>query len=482
MSVRRALVWSYLGQAAVLVLNFGSSVIVSRLLDPSQLGVFLMGSTVAGVLSVLLSFTIGTYLIKENIVDQDMIRTVFTVNVLFSLVIFTILNLIGLVVVFASGRADIATVLSISSLVCLSGVFEFVPAALLAREMRFGEVSVVTVARAAVAAVVVVVLAHAGFGAPSLAFGPLAGSIVSVAIYSVLRGGRLFYRPRMQGFWPVVRFGAQMLSINGVAEIANRLSLLILGGMLGLSALGLYGRAANVSSMIFFNIYGQATKVVFVRLSNEMRAVGSMHATFINAIKLITAVMWPLVMGTAILAGPIVRLVYGDPWLGSAIPLSLLMIAQFVIIGFGLNWEVFVLKGESARQVRFEFLRAVFGTVAFTIGCLFSVVFATLGRVVEACFGYILYRRHMDRLAGTVPGELERVYGESLILTISAVAPALILMMMTGWSAYTSPGLIGCAVGLGVAIWVLALALLKHPVWAEMTIVYRAARQALVRK
>jgi O-antigen/teichoic acid export membrane protein len=266
---------------------------------------------------------------------------------------------------------------------------------------------------------------------------------------------------------PIIVFGFQIMSISGVAQIAQRMTDIILGSMLGLTALGMYSRASNLSGMIFSNVYGQATGVIFVKLSNDLRDKGTVHETFVQSMKLITCIMWPLLIGIAVLSRPMIHILYGDKWLGAALPLSLLMVAQFVVLGFGMNWELFVLRRETALQTRYEMLRAIATLVVVTIGCLFSIAGAAAGRVAEAILGYFLYRPHMDRMAGTTKGELERVYGESLLLTVIAVAPALVLMLFSGWAADTSVVLVTGAVLLGIAAWFAAMVVRRHPAIEE---------------
>ena len=54
---------------------------------------------------------------------------------------------------------------------------------------------------------------------------------------------------------------------------------------------------------------------------------------------MITALMWPALIGLAILSGPVVLLLYGAKWLPAALPLSALLVAQFIGVSFGMNWE-----------------------------------------------------------------------------------------------------------------------------------------------
>lgn len=468
MSVRKSLAWSYGSQAFTFIVMFGSSIVVARLLSPREVGVYAIAMAAAGILAVFTSFSIQTYIIREGQLTQDLLRSVYSVNLLMNLLLALLTATAGLVELFVFNQPDIGAVLLLAALGPILGIFEFVPSALYQREMNYGVLSRVGMVRTVLNSATVVSCAYGGLGSLSPAIGPLVAGVFSVVYYNIRRRKDVVFRPTRQRLKPIIIFGFQMMSIGGVAQIAQRATDIILGSMLGLTALGMYSRASNLSGMIFSNVYGQATGVIFVKLSNDLRDKGTVHETFVQSMKLITCIMWPLLIGVAILSRPMIHILYGDKWLDAALPLSLLMVAQFVVLGFGMNWELFVLRRETALQTRYEMLRAIATLVVVTIGCLFSIAGAAAGRVAEAILGYFLYRPHMDRMAGTTKGELERVYAESFLLMAVAVAPALALMLFCGWAADTSPLLIFAAVGLGIGAWFAIMVVRRHPAVDEM--------------
>jgi O-antigen/teichoic acid export membrane protein len=472
MSIRRSLAWSYSSQAVTFLIMFGSSVIVARLLSPHEVGVFAIAMATAAVLAVFTSFNIQTYIVREGELSKSLLRSVYSVNAFMSLLLSLITFGVGCLEMFAMDERDVGAVLMLAALTPLLVIFEFVPSALYQREMNYGVLSRVGLIKAVINSVIVVSCAYSGFGSLSLAIGPLVAGFCTVIYYNIRRRHDIVLMPTRRGLRPIVLFGFQMMSISGVAQIAQRLSEIILARMLGLTALGIYSRASNLSGMIFSNVYGLATGVIFVKLSKDLRDKGTVRETFVNSIRLITSVIWPLLIGIAILSRPIIHILYGEKWMGAALPLSFLMIAQFVVLGFGMNWELFVLRRETARQTRYELLRAVTTLVAVTIGCFFSIAAAAVGRIAEALVGYFLYRPHIDRLAGTNPGELERVFGESLMLTVIAVVPSLALMISYNWAADTSPALIAGSVAMGIGTWLVALHVRRHPIVAELRFMF----------
>jgi O-antigen/teichoic acid export membrane protein len=178
--------------------------------------------------------------------------------------------------------------------------------------------------------------------------------------------------------------------------------------------------------------------------------------------------MWPIQIGLAILAPPVIQLLFGAKWIDSALPLSLLMIAQAIVLSFGMNWELFVLRGETRVQRRLEIWRALTGLLAFSAGTQFGMAGAASGRIVEAGMGAILYRGHIDRMAQIARGEANRILGRAALLAIAATAPSLALMIGYRWSSDTPLWSVAAALLAGIVLWGVALRMMRHPLLHEL--------------
>jgi O-antigen/teichoic acid export membrane protein len=472
-SVRRSLGWALISQSTSFIVGFISSVVVTRILSPREIGVYAIASAFVGVLAIISAFNVQSYIVRARTLDMDMLESAFTVNMVVSIVMSVAIFLLSFGDGILYNEKDIGRVLSILCVSPLLGIIEIIPSSIIIRDLNFRVVSIISTARVTVGAVAVVILAYKGYGSVSPAAGAVIAGSFSAIAYATMAPNSMIFKLRFVGVVPILKFGFHMIAIGGVASLASRLSDIIIGKALGLPALGLYSRASGIADLVFTNVYGSVTRVMFVNLAKELRERGVIHDTFLSAIAMITAVMWPTCIGLAVLSKPIIYNLYGEKWIESAIPLSLLMIAQTIVLAFGMNWELFVLRNETSRQVRYELVRAFVGVVAFSIGSIFSISAASIGRIAEASFGYFLYRPHMDKLAGTKAGELEKVYCESAFLTLVAVLPSFILMCYSGWSHLIPAASIGVSVTVGVLCWMLLMFVRSHPLLEELLFIIR---------
>jgi len=468
MSVRRSLAWAFSGQFTAAFLLFLAWLVIARLLTPAEVGIFAIAYASAGIVNILAAVGTNAYIVRELELEPAKIDTAFTVNAILYATLAALIFLLSFPAARFLGSPGVGEVLRLLALRPLFMALEFRPSALLQREMRFKPISLITGGAAAVNATCMVSLAWLGHSYMALAWGVVAGSAFSAIAYNILAAHHASLRLSLAHWRAVTAFGLRMLTISGLALLVQRVSEVILGRLQGLAPLGLYTRATQISDMIFFNLFGTATRVAFVQMSKDHRERGAIRETFLRSLELLTALMWPLLLGLAVLAKPAIFILYGEQWLAAAAPLSLLMIAQVIAVGFGMNWELFVLKDETARQTKIEGVRAGLSLTAFTIGASISLTAAAIGRIIDCLAGFLLYHSHMKRLAGITTREMWRAFAASFLLTLGAVAPPLMLMAWTDWSERTHPLALAGAVAAGIGLWLALAVLIRHPLVPEL--------------
>lgn len=474
MTVRKSLAWSLFGQIASFSISFLGSIIIARLLTPLELGVYAVASAIIGVIGVIANVGIGSYLIREIALTQAKIQTAFTLNAIISLSLSIIIFLASFAGNLLFDDNQVGIVIRLLAVPPLIGVIEFLPSTMVQRDMQFGSKSVVLVLSTLIGVVVTLISAYLGFSSLSFAFSAIAVALFRAIAMTILVPHHVNYRLRFTDWRPIFVFGYRMVLITGAAQLAQRLSEVILGSLLGLSTLGIYARASNLANLVFYNLYGSATGVVFSQLSLVYRETGVVNKTFIRGLQMIIAFMWPLMIGMAILSRPLINTLYGPKWSGAAIPFSLLMISQVIVLSFGMNWELFVLKDRTAEQTKLEIFRSFSGLILFTIGCYFNIIAASLGRVFDSFVGAMLYLPRMSQLADVSAADLVRVYRDAALLTFVTVGPSFVLMLSNQWSSQTSPVLVSGAVVMGGVIWLTTLRIIRHPLFDEISRLWRS--------
>jgi O-antigen/teichoic acid export membrane protein len=454
-------------QGSLFVLQFIGSVIIARLLSPYEMGIYAVAMAVIGLISTFQSFGLSGFIIREPGITSELAATAFTINAIASIVLAIVIAAISTLGASFIENSGVAHVMLALAILPLLGAFEFLPAATLERAANFKIIALVNTSKTLISQGVSIVLAYQGASYMSLVWGQIAGGIVSLLLYNLVGWKHCRLRPHFSEWRRITRFGVQMLTISGVNTVNGRTSDILLGRIVGLEALGLYGRAANLNNLLWDRIHLVVGRVLFVELSKQARSGQPLRDNYLRIVEILTAVLWPGFIGLAVVAGPFILAVYGSKWVVAAQPLRLLALASVLLVSISLTWELFVIRQETARQARIEFIRAGGGLAMFGVGCLFGVTGAALGRVGEAILAIFLYWPHLNRMTETRFADLAPIFLRSLILTSVAVGPAALLMGAYNGSAETPLANLAGAIAIGIVLWAATLAWLKHPIAIE---------------
>jgi O-antigen/teichoic acid export membrane protein len=444
-----------------------SLVWLSRILSPHEMGAYATGQAVIGILAALSALGLGAFIIREPRLDSQVLGSALAITLALSGLLAVVTFSGAPAMARLVGEPRLIAPLKLIALVPVINALELVPQALLQRDLRFGAVSIVSALRAAVASGVAIVTALLGDPYMCVAWAAVIASTASVIGSHMAAPGHLLLVPRFEHWRRMLPFGLKVLAVGGVSLLAVRSSELVLGSILGLAALGTFSRASAVYNTIYSSVFGAIGRVLMARLAIDQRRDVALRTSYVAGLHVTLAVMWPILLGIAVLAEPGVVLVFGTEWQQAASPLAILMIAQAIAMLFGMSYELFILRNQLGRQVTYEVTRSAAGLALFTIGCLFGLKMAALGRLAEAVLAAVLYVPQILRMMELSPREFARIVLVNGIVALATVAPAALLRFAI--QASLSPfAVVLLSVGGGAVCWLLSIHLLKHPFRQEL--------------
>jgi O-antigen/teichoic acid export membrane protein len=325
------------------LLGFLSVILFTRLLSPTEYGIYVVGMGIAGIVSALLFTWVRLSILRfESEGDATDIR--LTALAAYGVSVATTPIALA-VTVYAAGipfeRAAAAVVLALAL-----GLFELGQEILRAR-LNAGAYMRATVFRAVVAISLSLALVHAGYGGFGLICGVIGGYLASAIVFSraIWQGPvRPFDR---ETFRQMLRFGIPMALSGGVFALHAALDRLLVAYMLGDHAAGVYGAAADFTRQIItFPALSVASAVVPMAirsLAEEGPAAVDEHLT--KSGELLIAVVMPAVVGLALVAPHLAALILGPEFRDTAAGLIPILVfawlfqtisMQFVQVSFHL--------------------------------------------------------------------------------------------------------------------------------------------------
>ena len=321
----QGIAWSAASKWITQIVSWGSTIVVARLLSPSDYGLVGMAALYLGLVALVSEFGIGSAIVTLRDLSEDAIAQLNTVSVMIGLVIFAVSCAAArpLSVFFRTpALVPVVLTLSISFIV---GSFKSVPNALLQREFKFRTLAAIDGGRAVFAAMLAVTLAIAGLHYWTLVLSEVAGvALATVATVAVARFR--FAVPRLATIQTAVTFSRRVLLGRMSWFVYSNADFLVAGRVLGRSALGAYDFAwtlTNIPVEKLTSLVSNVAPTVFASVQNDD---GALRRSVLAVTEGISIVAFPISIGLALVSADLIAGVFGAKWAGAVVPLRLLAI------------------------------------------------------------------------------------------------------------------------------------------------------------
>jgi PST family polysaccharide transporter len=274
------------------------------------------------------------------------------------------------------GRPDVIPLFRVLSLSLFVGTLGQVPDALLRRELQFRRRLVADLARAGAQGIVSVGLALAGAGPWAIVLGYLGGAFAwTVAAWLLVS-----YRPD-SWFWRVKPADLRPLLLYGLPTAGNALLLslvfnvdyLIVGRILGATALGYYTLAFRLPQYAILNVFVVISKVAFPIFSRANEDRARLRSGYLTSLRLQTVYGIGAGVALAVTAPTVVQVLFGARWEPATIPLQALSLyAAFRSLGMGAV-DLFKAVGRPGLAVWLSFTRLSVVLVALLVAVRFGI-------------------------------------------------------------------------------------------------------------
>lgn len=332
--IRRGTQWILAGSLISEVIQFAVSIVLARLLLPAEFGLVATVGIVTGLAGYFAGAGTGQALVRAKEAGARHFNVVFTLQVFIGCAIYLFF------VVLAPWFARFFEQPIYHALLLVSGLnfflrpFANLPTARLQRSMEFRPLVIVNAVTLIATSAVSIGMALAGYGVWSLVVGGLVGALLRALLLN------LRVRERYRFAWdPAI---ARDLGSYGVKVAANSLIehfrgqsiIFILSKFNGPGDVGLYNRASSLAVMPMRIVGSSPYQVVFRALAAEQDNLDRSRYLYYRTITLVATYTLPLYVLAWWLAEPGIRFIYGEKWIGSAAPLSILALGGlFTCVG-----------------------------------------------------------------------------------------------------------------------------------------------------
>lgn len=365
--------WVTLEKLSQQVFFFVVSIVLARLLSPTDYGIVGMLGIFIAISGTFIDSGMGSALVQKQDRTEADYSTVFFFNLFISVLAYGLLYLAAPYIAAFYKTPILESVTRLSALSLIIGALSAIHRTRLTILLQFRLQSVVGILSMPVSGLIGIWLAYRGYGVWALVYSSLIGG----AFTTILLWGVARWRPSfvfsVASFRALFGYGSKLLCSSLINTIYGNLYTLVIGRAFSAADVGYYNKGNNFARLPYNAILDTLLKVNFPILAKLQDDDKKLLNAYQKLLRLPMYVLYPMLIGLATVAEPLIDVMIGTKWL-PCVP-----ILQILCLGFlfspltHLNLNLLYVKGRTDLVLKLELIKKpiafliLFATIPFGI-------------------------------------------------------------------------------------------------------------------
>lgn len=367
--------WRFAERSGAQAVKILVELIIARLLLPNDYGTVAIVTVFITILNVFVDSGLGNALIQKEDADDLDFSSVFYFNVVWCIALYVLLFATAPIIGDFYERPELTPVVRALGITILISGLKNVQQAFVSRNLLFRKFFFATLGGTIGAAVVGVTMAYQGFGVWALVAQQLFNSAVDTLILWITvkwRPKKLFSVERLKKLFS---YGWKLLASSLLDTVYTNIRSLIIGKIYSSSDLAYYNQGDKLPNVIIGNINNSIDSVLLPIMSKEQSNMEHIKNMTRRAIKTSTYIMAPLMIGLAVTAENLIRIVLTEKWVPCVFFLRIFSITYMFQPIHSANLNAIKALGRSDIFFKLEIYKKIVG---------FALLLSTMWISVEA--------------------------------------------------------------------------------------------------
>ena len=455
----RGIIWSSVERFSVQGVQFLVMIIMARLLTPEDYGLVGMLTVFTAVSQSLIDSGFSQALIRKQDRTETDNSTVFYFNLVIGVFLYAVLFLSAPLI---ADFYDEPVLVNITRVLCISVFINslvVVQRALLTARIDFKTQAKAALFAAILSGIIGIWMASVGYGVWSI----VAQQLVNLGCNALLLWIFFRWHPSLCYSWRSFRelftFGSKLLASGLLDTLYRNIYLIVIGKVFSASDLGYYTRTYQFSEFPSSNVTGIMQRVTYPVLCS----IKDENARLAN-------IIFPLMMGLAAVAHPLVLVLLKEQWLFCATLLPILCFSMMWYPVHSINLNLLQVKGRSDLFLRLEIIKKVLGVLVLCITLPMGLIAMCTGSVFSSVLCLVINTRYTGKLINI-----------GFLIQVKDLLPSFVLSLSMGilvWSVVhilALPSLLSLIVGVlvGMVYYILFAILFRFKELKELMEVLR---------
>ena len=383
-------IWKFAERCGAQLISFIVSIILARILMPSDYGVIALCMVFIYILQVFADSGLGTALIQKKSPDNLDYSTVFFTNIFISLVLYWGMWIGAPYIADFYAMPELVPLVRVLSLILISNGLRNVQQAYVSKHMIFKRFFYSTLGASICSAMVGIGMAYHGFGMWSLVAQQLFNGYIGTLILWLTVPWKPSFTFSFTRLRELFAFGWKLLVSALISTGYDQLWQLIIGKVYSPSDLAYFNQGQKFPQVIVTNINASIDSILLPTMSSEQDHRDRVRGMTRRAIKTSIFIMAPLMIILSACSDHVVTLILTEKWLPCVPFLCIFCINYMFWPVHTANLNAINALGRSDIFLKLEIIKTVIGLGIVVCTMQYSVMAMAYGSLISGVCSQIV--------------------------------------------------------------------------------------------
>jgi O-antigen/teichoic acid export membrane protein len=457
-SFKKALAFSFVGKYLGILLQLISMIILTRILTPEDYGIYTIAIIFVLLANILRESGVSNYLIKEKELNHEKIRSAFSLMLIIAFIVGTCLYYSANFVADFYGEEKLVFMIQLLSINIFISPFGTIIVTTLRRQLHFKPIVIVTLISQIISISAMIVLAKSGYAELTLVYGSLINSICNFFFIQFFRPPNLPNRPGIGKITEIISYSKYVGAATIISQVGQQAAELAVGKHINMESVGQLNRANNTAGLFNQLVTEGLNPVLTPYISRLNRNNIDIRTPLKRLTNVQLTLAWPFYAILALLAEPIVVILYGKQWLIASVYLKIFCFTRMVSFAFQHIDAIFMGKGLAKQvmkiQVSLSVLHIVVVVTFIPRGIIdMLIAIALILPLVRTCIYLHMIKIHLKVSKTEYVSWLSVPLGTTLL----TAAPVILCMLVIDFQWNDNILVLFSSLCISVIIWIISV-------------------------
>ena len=378
------MLWRFADKWGSQIISLIITTIIARILEPEAYGTVAIINAFINIFSVFSDCGLSDSLIQKKDADDLDYSTAFIANTFLCITIYLVIFACSPLIAKFYNIDSLTILIRVSAISILISAYKNIQHAYVAKKLMFKKYFFASIIGTVGSGILGILMAINGYGVWALIISNLFDMAVDTLCCMVMVSWRFKIGFSFERLKRLFNFGSKILLVNFIERIYNKLYQLVIGKFYTSEDLAFFDKGDNLSGKLISNVDYSISSVLFPVMSDKQNEKDNVKKIAKETLKINFYIVTPLLIGLAIVAEPLIKVVFTDKWLPAVPFVRIFCIIRLFVPINTININIIRSLGRSDIYLKQQSMKRILNILILILTAKYGVMVIAYGLIVNA--------------------------------------------------------------------------------------------------